>query len=459
MWAVSLQAVALRNIHSQHLMRSLVVKTTATPYTIRTTTFENGERMPILVHVESGLPVFDACVYATTEVRPKSGSSATIDQALRGVQFLLSFADSREIDLRGRFTSGQFLALHELDDLVRMAYKPMGGPSEHWRPNGVIASVPKEATLDRVLKRALISKDASQVSIGTASIRLYYVRVYLEWLGHSLAGKICTTLEQKTSYLEALRECLGWLRARTPVARRESTRQGLSNDQKDCLVEVIDPAHETNPWTGDFIRDRNRLLVLWGLGTGLRRGELLGLRIRLIDFRKNMAAIMRRPDDKHDPRKYQPNTKTRQRSIGISEELAYLTHQHIVKLRSKIKGAQKHDFLFVAEDTGRPLSLAALSKVFRTLREKHPGVSETISSHILRHTWNEDFSDVADEAGLSEGDERRARVHAMGWSETSTSANHYLKRRTKRQAAAASIRIQQAVIAENPKQNADAERK
>jgi integrase len=432
---------------------------TSTPYTIRTTTFENGERMPILVHVESGLPVFDACVYATTEVRPRSGSPATIDQALRGVQFLLSFADAREIDLRERFTSGQFLALHELDDLVRMAYKPMGMSSEHWHAGSVIATVPKEATLDRVLKRALNAKGTSQVSIGTASIRLYYVRTYLEWFGLSLAGKVCTTLEQKTSYLEALRECLGWLRARTPVARGESTRQGLSGDQKDCLVEVIDPAHEANPWTGDFIRDRNRLLVLWGLGTGLRRGELLGLRIRLIDFRKNMAAIMRRPDDKHDPRKYQPNTKTRQRSIGISEELAYLTHQHIVKLRSKVKGAQKHDFLFVAEDTGRPLSLAALSKVFRTLREKHPAVSETISSHVLRHTWNEDFSDVADQAGLSEGDERRARVHAMGWSETSTSADHYLKRRTRRQAAAASIQIQQAVIPENPEQNVNAERK
>jgi integrase len=436
----------------------LVVKTTSTPYSIRTTTFENGERMPILVHVESGLPVFDACVYATTEVRPKSGSSATIDQALRGVQFLLSFADAREIDVRQRFTSGQFLALHELDDLVRMAYKPLGGA--HWRPGGgAIKPLPKEATLDRVLKRALTSKGASQVSISTASIRLYYVRAYLEWLGLSLAGQICTTIEQKTSYLEALRECLGWLRARTPVARGESTRQGLSSDQKDYLVEVIDPNHEANPWTGDFIRDRNRLLILWGLGTGLRRGELLGLRIRLIDFRKNMAAIMRRPDDKHDPRKYQPNTKTRQRSIGISEELAYLTHQHIVKLRSKVKGAQKHDFLFVAEDTGRPLSLAALSKVFRALREKHPAVSETISSHVLRHTWNEDFSDVADQAGLSEGDERRARVHAMGWSETSTSADHYLKRRTRRQASAASIRIQQAVISENPEQNVNAERK
>lgn len=430
------------------------------PYTIKTTTFENGERMPMLVHAESGIPVFDACVYATSEVRPKSGSPATIDQALRGVQFLLSFADAREIDLWERFASGQFLALHELDDLVRAAYKPMGGAGKQWCPaNAIPLPALKEATFDQVLKRAPSSKNTSQVSIGTASIRLYYARAYLQWLGHSLAGRVCTTLEQKTNYLESMRECLKWLRARTPMARGESARQGLSNDQKAHLVEVIDPAHGANPWTRDFIRDRNRLLVLWGLGTGLRRGELLGLRIRLIDFRKNMAAIMRRPDDKHDPRKYQPNTKTRERAIGISEELAYLTHQHIVKFRSKIKGAQKHDFLFVAEDTGRPLSLAGLSKVFRSLREKHPGVSETISSHVLRHTWNEDFSDVADKAGLSEGDERRARVHAMGWSETSTSADHYLKRRTRRQAAAASIRIQQAVILENPKQNANEERK
>jgi integrase len=262
-------------------------------------------------------------------------------------------------------------------------------------------------------------------------------------------------LEQKRHYLESLQECVERLRARTPAARSESKRQGLSESQKNALIAVIDPICDANPWTGEFIQDRNRLLVVWGLGTGIRRGELLGLRIKMINFQRNIVNIMRRPDDKYDPRTYQPNTKTRERGIGINEELAYLTHQHIVKFRSRINGTRKHDFLFVAEDTGRPLSLASLSKIFRSLRQKHPDIGKAFSCHVLRHTWNEDFSDIADKSGISAEDERRARVHSMGWSDMSKSADHYLKRRTARMAAEASVRIQKAVMKKSFEQGGD----
>jgi integrase len=409
--------------------------------------FESGERMPVLVHSQDGMPVFDACVYAATVVRPKSGSSATIDQALRGVQFLLSFADLRGIDIRERFTASQFLESHELDDLVRMAYRPMADFNKCQSDLLATMSRPvKGGTLDQVLKRAPKVNGNATVSINTASVRLHYLRTYLEWLGNSIAGQICTTMEQKQHYRDSLNACLDMLRARTPRSRAGSNRTALSQTQKDVLIDVIAPDSPDNPWSGDFLCDRNRLLVVWGLGTGLRRGELLGLRIRLIDFRRNMVDIVRRPDDKNDPRKHQPNTKTRERGIGISEELAYLTHQHIVRYRSKIKGAQKHDFLFVAAGTGRPLSLSGMSKVFRSLRHTHPAVGEELSSHVLRHTWNEDFSNMADSAKLSAADERRARGHAMGWSETSNSADHYLKRRTARQATDVSIKMQQAIV-------------
>lgn len=130
-----------------------------------------------------------------------------------------------------------------------------------------------------------------------------------------------------------------------------------------------------------------------------------------------------------------------------------MTHDHVVKYRSKLRC--KHDFLFVA-DTGAPLSLAALSKVYRTLRKKHPDVGEKLSSHVLRHTWNEDFSEIADKAGLSEEDERRGRIHAMGWSDTSKSAEDYLKRRTRRVATEVSVKIQQAVIDKSKGETHDA---
>lgn len=413
-------------------------------YAIRTTVFESGERMPILVNAVTGLPLFEPCIYACTEIRPKTGSAATIEQALRGVQFLLTFADARMINLAERFAVGRFLDLHELDDLVRSAYISLG-TARSPRRNELVTG-PKVLSFDQVAKRTRKSNEAEPVSISTVSIRLYYASTYLEWMGHRAAHRVCRTLEQKNDYMALLREFLGRLRARTPRARGCSSRQGLTAEQKAELLRVIAPNCPDNPWNGEFVRDRNRLIILWGLGTGLRRGELLGLHIKAIDIRREMADVVRRPDDRKDPRKYQPNTKTRERAIGISKELAYWTHEHIVKHRSKLRGARRHDFLFVAENTGRPLSLAALSKVFRSLRACHPAVGDSLTSHVLRHTWNEDFSEVADKAGLSPEDERRARNHAMGWSDLSKSSDHYLRRRTQRLATDASLQIQQSLV-------------
>lgn len=416
-------------------------------YAIRTTVFESGERMPILVDASTGLPMVDPCVYVCTEIRPNSGSAATIEQALRGVQFLLTFVGEREIDLSERFSVGRFLDLHELDDLLRTAYLPYGGGTTFKAIRDANDPTPKVLSLEQARMRSpRPKKSESTVSMSTVAIRLYYASTYLKWIGHRTARQVCKTLDQKHDYLDLLHKFLSTLRARTPKARGYSSRVGQSKNEKSELARVVDPACVDNPWHGDFVRDRNRLIVLWGMGTGLRRGELLGLRIKLLDFRRNTADIMRRPDDKKDPRTHQPNTKTRERGIGISEELAYLTHQHITKYRSKVRGAQKHDFLFVATSTGRPLSLAGLSKVFRSIRQRHPSVGEALTSHVLRHTWNEEFSDVADHVGLTEDDERRARNHAMGWSEFSKSADHYLKRRTSCIATEASIRIQQSVV-------------
>lgn len=424
-------------------------------YTIRMVVFENGERTPILIDERRGLPLFDPCVYVSTEIRPKTGSAATIEQALRGIQFLLTFVADRQIDLFKRFSTGRFLDLHELDDLVRAAHKPFGKAAR--QGSDASPSNSKVLSFDKIRKRAPKVKEDATVAVSTVAIRLYYASAYLEWMGHRAARQVCKTLEEKNNYMTLLREFRGHLRSRTPRARASSSRLSLNEDQKAELLRIIEPDCADNPWHGAFVRDRNRLIVLWGLGTGLRRGELLGLRIKLLNLRLHTADIIRRPDDKNDPRKYQPNTKTRERAIGISEELAYWTHEHIVRRRSMVGGARKHDFLFVSEHTGRPLSLSALSKIFRSLRERQPNVGEALTSHVLRHTWNEDFSDIAEKAGLAPADESRARNHAMGWSDLSKSSDHYLKRRTRKLSTEASIRIQQSVICETTRTQTDEE--
>ncbi|EQD32361.1 hypothetical protein B1A_19538, partial [mine drainage metagenome] len=49
--------------------------------------------------------------------------------------------------------------------------------------------------------------------------------------------------------------------------------------------------------------------------------------------------------------------KTKGREIPISSGLLDKTNAYIMNQRSAIHDARKHDFLFVASDTGAPLSI------------------------------------------------------------------------------------------------------
>jgi integrase len=192
------------------------------------------------------------------------------------------------------------------------------------------------------------------------------------------------------------------------------------------------------------------LIVRWLLGLGLRRGELLGVRISNINFRTNEVLIARRADDPGDPRRNQPNTKTRDRLIPIDEHLAVLTRRYITGKRRAIVGARRHDFLIVANGTGAPLTLEALNKIFERLRTRCPELPQELSPHVCRHTFNESLSVDFDRQGISEEMERKIRSHLNGWSPTSDTASVYTRRHIREKARRASIGLQGRMLERKP---------
>jgi len=133
------------------------------------------------------------------------------------------------------------------------------------------------------------------------------------------------------------------------------------------------------------------------------------------------------------------------RLLEMNEPLANLTHKYIVGARRSIKGARRHDFVFVASKSGAPLSYQALAKSLATLRNTHPDLFLGLTAHVLRHSWNEDFSDMADEANMDPEREKKLRSRLMGWSETSGTAATYNRRHIRRKANDALRSIQQKV--------------
>lgn len=129
-------------------------------------------------------------------------------------------------------------------------------------------------------------------------------------------------------------------------------------------------------------------------------------------------------------------------SAGLLDQ----TNAYIMNCRSAIRGARKHDFLFVASDTGAPLSIPSLNKIFNVLRQKCPGMPNNIFPHIFRHTWNDRYSEEMDANKVGEEEEKKTRSYLNGWSETSGTASTYTRRHIRKKAQEASLRLQNKLI-------------
>ena len=233
---------------------------------------------------------------------------------------------------------------------------------------------------------------------------------------------------------------------------RTNARIGLSVEEQTRVCQTVDLGSPANPWTGDYVQRRNRLIVNLLLATGMRRGELLNLQIRDLDPRTHTIRILRRADDSQDPRRIQPNVKTYAREIKLMPAISRELLRYIDVERHAIKAARRYPQIFVS-DAGAPLSLSSIDKIFKQLRAACPGLPVALTSHVMRHTWNERFSEIAEKMGLSEVEEQRARANQQGWSETSDTAAIYTRRYAERKGREAALRLQEKLedIDEKPK--------
>lgn len=404
----------------------------------------SGERLPVLLD-RSGKPMFDPTVFSLTEVRGKNLAANTIGSVLRSVMAFHLFLDARGIDLNARLTAGELLSLGEVEDLARLCRLPLdeltalSGAREY--------TAPKVVSLEKVRMGAQ-QKSPAEVDANVAATRLRYIRMYLQWIAgerrsrHGLAESVAARISDSSRLIAEA------IDTRIPYKSRHALgqREGVSDEVVDEMLRVIDPHSPDNPWRDQHTRYRNALLVRWLLYLGLRIGEALGVRVSDIVFHSKEVTIHRRADDLEDPRRYQPQTKTRARILTLGDALLAETQAYILNHRSTLPGAKKHPFLFVASRTGRPMSLAAMGKLFKKLREKCPSLPEGLSGHLLRHTWNDAFSKKMEKAGIPPEKEQQYRSYLMGWSPTSDMAAVYTRRYVRNKAKEVSLDLQDQLV-------------
>ncbi|OAN87483.1 integrase [Marinobacter sp. EhC06] len=177
----------------------------------------------------------------------------------------------------------------------------------------------------------------------------------------------------------------GWKKTRIDEMK------GLTSQERDRLLEIMNPKSAENPFANDAVKLRNYIILLLGLDMGLRRSEMLLIKTSDIHWHSRQLAVVNLEDESLDPRKVAPQFKTHERMLEMSGDLDEAINEYEAKYRFRIthKGssqARKHPFLLVSHrrNEGKPMSIKALDGVFPRVGKVAPDLAH-IHPHILRH--------------------------------------------------------------------------
>ena len=405
-------------------------------YRIKGFVMQSGERYRLLLDKAAGVPPYYPNLYVTTQVRNNSKSVAAMESALSGVNVLLSFCDGHKISLSERFLKREFFTLGEMDairDYCQQSFAKEGAGSTE----NVVSITRKERP-----------RPARRTGRACEYIRLTHIAKYTTWLATILLEG---AFERKT--MLDINKMKKGFESRRPSCKGRSQigrEKGLTREREAALLDVVRPGSVRNPFEDRSIQFRNQLMILLLLHLGIRSGELLNIRVSDIDWARNQIVIVRRADEKKDPRLRQPLVKTLDRRLPMKDTLVQAIHRYVVQIRSKVPGVRKNEYLLVTHKSGptqgRAMSISAFNKVIGRLCEAAPEQAG-LHAHELRHTWNNRFSELMDASDdpPSHEEQERTRSYLQGWKPGSGTAATYTRRFTREKAVEASLRLQEGI--------------
>lgn len=401
--------------------------------------FRNGERYSVLSR-PGGLPAHEVTLYLA-KYRKRGRAANTIHSVCMALALLYRELAKARVDLLERLRKGEFLTVPELNRLADAAQYWVSDLSYEDADKPESANV---IDIKRIrMRRKAAVEDVKAVNAATQASRIRYMADFLDFLAAYIGATLSASLRQKLSLENA--HALKAFRAQVPQVPKRAklgAREGLSKEDQDRLLAVVRLDSPDNPWERGYVRYRNWLIVVLLLATGMRRGELLGIQLKDLHQSLPKLRIIRRADAIEDPRRIQPNTKTNDREVEVRPEIMRAVWNYIRHHRKKTKAARKYPQLIVS-DEGEPLSLKSIDKIFADLREACPGLPVRLTSHVMRHTWNERFSEQAELMGLTDAVEEKARNEQQGWVDDSKSAATYTRRHASLKGREVSLKLQE----------------
>jgi hypothetical protein len=376
----------------------------------------SGERLPTLVDSETWIPVKVGTQWAVRHRRYRVQAS-TLAQDLRAIARLYDWSwKVLGVDLDDFLFKGQTLSTAEANSLA-----------EQLRFGREITSLQSGDTQ--------ISEADSQPAIGLNNQydrQLSVIEEFSIWAldEGNRGGGIKVPLQQMALLQSQLKRTFQSLRhGFVPSKRIES----LDEVEIAKIREVTAPlSRSLSLWTfpkqgfSCSTQLRNWLMVETALDLGLRRGELLKLRIdSLLRGGADGIRVLRCPDDPHDSRVREPAVKSAERVLPLSPSLQESIQAYLSLPSPQGRGTGKTRYLFTTL-TGNPLSLSAADSIAKNISDMS-GIH--FSWHRLRHTWAETLADQL----LSRENGLEVLAYLGGWTNPK-SAERYIENARHRQA-------------------------
>jgi len=380
----------------------------------------SGERLPILLDAERQ-PVTWINVYLIQRLRLRLSVNSLV-KTLRVLGYLWVWAYQEGFPLEARLRSGQGLTQEEIF-----------GRLYPWLRRNFL-------TTGKVRKLV--------VSPATTAFRLSVVAQCVVWhLECSMSAMSVGSSEipdMREKLLLMKRSFASAARVRIPSAVNAAP---LSADRLQRLLQICHPDSPDNPWKTPY-RQRNFLIVLIMVTLGVRRGELLKLRVS--DCRLSRAIpeirVERSPDDPSDPRINEPQVKTEPRHLPCDSSLARSLNEYICRTRRTIPGANKSPFLFLSR-SGQPMSLMRVNGLLDQVAAVHPEYDD-LHAHCLRSTCAMNFRQTGLDSGLDEERVEKDMMYFFGW-RSSSSMRPYIDAAIRRESCQISLGYQAAFFGQS----------
>lgn len=350
-----------------------------------------GERFPML-HDEQGVPLFYPTLFATSQLRNAGAAVNTIRNKLVDLVVLMRWEQCQGRDLIAEFRTGRFLTVADVDSLRDFAKLDM----RDWQPDTEKASPPSDGIIDFI--EAKIARKPTQSTIGGQQHfnRLSTFADYLEF-----TASVVTQHQSSPSVAQEIARMAKTIRKHRPKGLAKHLDE--NDDFRAPPTELVDrfmavgaEGNPQNPFRDSGVQLRNAIIFGLARLTGMRRGELLSLRIDQFDLGHEPHVWVRRNhDDPHDSRRHQPVAKTKERPLPLSDFLADQINRYIFQVRAKIGPARRHPYLFVSHHKtggwGGPLSISALNQMYKRMHKVDADFS-VIHTHAFRHHFNYELS-------------------------------------------------------------------